>query len=229
MRYPHLILDLNGTLVDTFEDLTVALNETLDEHGRHPLEVELVRQWSGLGLRGLLRSAFCSTGPTLTDLELSEVLLSFRDRYARHLGTKAYLYPGVLATLVTLADTGVHMSLLTNKPQAPSLKLLEQFGIAHFFDYVVAGEDRLRRKPDPSGLLQLIEWMQARPDATLMVGSTRIDLETARHAGIRCALVDHAQSGLYVRGMGADFALDRFEMLVSLTRGAETSSAYPLQ
>lgn len=229
MRYPFVILDLNGTLVDTFDDLTAALNDVLAGQGRAPLDTALVRQWSGEGLRALLRMAFRATGPTLTDPEISEILNVFREVYADHLGARACLYPGVATTLATLAGHGVRMSILTNKPQAPSLKLLDRLGIGHFFDYMVAGDGASARKPDPAGLLQLTALLGGGRDDTLMVGSSRIDLETARNAGVRCALVEHG-SGLQVRGLGADYVLDPFDRLVALAIGprqAQSPSARP--
>ena len=228
MRFPFVIVDLNGTLIDTFGDLTEALSAILVAHGRAALDVDQVREWSGEGLRSLLRAAFLATGPTLSDLELTECLHEFRGYYESHLGAGAFLYPGVQQTLATLAASGVRMSILTNKPLAPSLKLLEQFSIGHYFDYMVAGDTEVARKPDPSGLLQLLVQMEGRPESTLMVGSSRIDLETARNAGVACALIDQVHSGLHVRGMGADFVLDQFSMLSALVLGPHHSGAFSI-
>ncbi len=227
MRYPFLILDLNGTLIDTFGDLTEALGVLLAAHLRPAVDIAQVRAWSGEGLRALLRAAFLATGPTPTDLELNDLLHEFRGLYEEHLGAGAFLYPGVQQTLATLAARGVRMSILTNKPLGPSLKLLEKFGISHYFDYMVAGDTDVPRKPDPTGLLQLVAQMDGRPEGTLMVGSSRIDLETARNAGVACAIVDHAEDGLHARGMGADFVLDQFPMLTALVLAPRHSGAFP--
>jgi len=228
MRYPFLILDLNGTLIDTFGDLTEALGVLLTAHARPGVDIDQVRDWSGEGLRALLRAAFLATGPTPTDLELNDLLHEFRILYERHLGAGAFLYPGVQQTLATLAGGGVRMSILTNKPQGPSLKLLEQFRIGHYFDYMVAGDTDVPRKPDPAGLLQLVTQMEGWPAGTLMVGSSRIDLETARNAGVACAIIEHGGSALHARGMGADFVLDQFSMLAALVLSSRQSGMFPM-
>lgn len=225
MRYPFVIMDLNGTLVDTFDDLTAALNEVLAAHGRSALDAAHARQGSGEGLRQLLRAAFQATGPHLSDPEAGALLLEFRAAYERHLGTRAHLYSGVAATLQTLAQNGVKMAVLTNKPEAPSLKLIGQMGIAAWFDYLVAGDGEVARKPDPEGMDVLLGQLGARPDQALMVGSSRIDLETARNARVAIALVDHDPAAP-VRGMGADYVLDHFGKLAALVLGQRPSGVF---
>jgi len=126
MRFPVVLFDLNGTLVDTLSDLTAALNETLTHLDRPLLDEAQVRTWSGEGLRGLLRSALRATGPEPTDLEINEWLHDFRARYAAHLGQRARVYPGVVETLNALLQAGARMAIITNKPEAPSLSLLAQ-------------------------------------------------------------------------------------------------------
>lgn len=228
MRFSFVVMDLNGTLVDTFDDLTDALNSILADHGREPLAVAQVRVWQGEGLRSLLRSAFKATGPTLGDLEIGEVLLTFRAVYEQHLGTRAQLYPGVSAALSALAQRGVRMSILTNKPLSPSIKLLAQLRIGHHFDSIVAGDGAAARKPDPTGLLQLMAQADANPATTLMLGGTRLDLETARHAGVPCAIVDRSPLGAAVRGMGADYVLADLQMLPALCVPRPASDVWPV-
>ncbi len=229
MRYRHLIFDLNGTIADTFADLTAALNQVLAHHGRSALDASQVRPWNGERLRSLLRLAFQATGPTLTDLEIAELLPEFRGAYSQHTGQHAQLYPGVIATLSGLQGLGVAMSVLTNKPLPPSQYLLEQLGIRSYFQNIVAGDGETPRKPDPAGLLQLIAVAAVPAEATLMVGSSRIDTETARNGGVRIALLDHdPQHRGLVRGMGADYVLPQMANLVALLSRPGTSEAPPV-
>lgn len=230
MRYPFLIFDLNGTLVDTFDDLTDALNDQLQAIGRPKLTVEQVRQWPGENLRVILRSALALTGPVPTDLEITERLPEFRTSYENQLGARAYLYDGVPEVLQELAEAGVSMAVLTNKPLSASLKILQQMGIASRFQYLLAGDGDMARKPDPEGLLTLVHQLSGEADArdrALMVGSSWIDLHTARNAGVRCALVDQDHSRA-VHAMGADYVLDGISRLARLALGTRPSGTWPV-
>ncbi len=222
MRFPVVLFDLNGTLVDTLADLTAALNDTLTPLGRPLLEEAQVRMWSGEGLRGLLRAALLATGPAPTDLEINDWLHEFRARYAAHLGQRARVYPGVVETLDALVHAGVRMAIVTNKPEAPSLRLLAQLKLSSYFEYFMTCDGEIARKPDPTGALQVMRQLGGTPAETLMVGSSRIDRETAQNAGFTCALVQHSElesARIQLRGLGADFVLDDFAMLRALVLG----------
>ena len=224
MRFPVVVFDLNGTLVDTFEDLTAALAEMLTAHGRPPLPIATVRPWNGERLRSLLRLAFQTSGPTPTDLEIAEMLPQFREIYARHLGVRAQVYPGVKPALEQLRGRRVRMALLTNKPLGPSVQLLDNLGLGPYFEHIVAGDGDIPRKPDPTGLLELMHRVGGQADGTLLVGSSRIDLETARNGGVAVALVDHPPAPS-VLGMGADFVLSSFGNLPALVLGPQAAAA----
>ncbi len=222
MRFSVVIFDLNGTLVDTLGDLADALNEQLWSMGRPTLTADQVRQWPGENLRAILKGALAVTGSVPTDLEINQLLHEFRDRYQDRLGARATVYPGTTEALGRLHSCGVHLALLTNKPLVPSLRLLQQMEMSKFFAYILAGDGDLPRKPDPTGLLELMESCGGNLEHTLMVGSSRIDLETARNAGVRVALVnnDHSRG---VHGMGADYVLDEIERLPHLVLGGRPS------
>jgi phosphoglycolate phosphatase len=215
MRYPVVLFDLNGTLVDTFDDLADALNDQLQAMARPSLTVDQVRQWAGENLRTILKSALAATGAVATDLEINDILHGFRARYEERLGARARLYPHVAEALTQLATQGVRMAVLTNKPQAPSLRLLKHVGIDSHFRFLLTCDGDVPKKPDPTGLLALMDQLGGDASGTLLVGSSRIDLETARNGGVRVALVDHDHSHV-VHGMGADYVLDGFERLERL-------------
>jgi phosphoglycolate phosphatase len=227
MRFPVVILDLNGTLVDTLGDLADALNEQLWSMDRPTLTADQVRQWPGENLRAILKGALALTGSVPTDLEINQLLHEFRDRYQDRLGARAVAYPGTTDVLAQLHAAGVQLALLTNKPLVPSLKLLQQLDIAKYFTYMLAGDADAPRKPDPTGLLELMHSCGGDEETTLMVGSSRIDLETARNAGVRVALVnnDHSRG---VHGMGADYVLDEISRLPHLVLGTRPSGLMSL-
>jgi len=211
-------MDLNGTLVDTLDDLTDALNDQLAAMGRQPLSRGQVAEWPGENLRSLLKAALVATGPVPTDLEINDILHAFRDRYEARLGAKARLFDGIADALEAIVRGGARLAILTNKPQAPSLRLLQKMGIDRWFLFMVAGDGDLARKPDPAGAIELMSRCGGTSANTLLVGSSRVDRNTARNAGIRCALVDHDGSHA-VHGLGADYVLTGIAHLPHLVLG----------
>lgn len=224
MRFRFLVFDLDGTLVDTTPALTVALDETLDHLGRRHVGADTVARISGHGLRALLRSAVLMSGPPLGDLELSDAVQRFRAAYERELLGRARAAEGALEAIAALTEAGARAAVLTNKPTRSSIDLLDHLGYASLLDYVVGGDLELPRKPDPAGLLTLLEHWHARRDDALLVGSSRVDLQTARNAEVHIALVSPFGDRHRTFGLGADFTLDSFEQLLPLA-GATTSDA----
>ncbi|MSQ81424.1 MAG: HAD family hydrolase [Myxococcales bacterium] len=223
MRFSVVILDLNGTLVDTLQDLTDALNDHLTALGRPALTSAHVAEWPGEHLRTLLKSALLATGDVPTDLEISAQLPGFRERYEMRLGAKAVLFAGIAEALEELVRGGVKLAILTNKPQAASHRLVQQMGIDKWFLFLMAGDGDVPRKPDPAGAEELMLRCGGDRNNTLLVGNSRIDRNTARNAGIRCALVDHDGSKA-AHGMGADYVLDGIASLPLLVFGPASGS-----
>ena len=222
MRFRYFAFDLDGTLVDTTPALTVGLDETLDQLGRRRVGADTVARISGHGLRALLRSAVLMSGAPIGDLELSEAVRAFRAAYERELIERAVPATGARETIAKLVESGAKAAVLTNKPTRSSVDLLAHLGYADLLDYVVGGDLDLPRKPDPAGLLTLLEHWEARRDDALLVGSSRVDMQTARNADVHIALCSPFGDLHRIFGLGADFVLDGFEQLVPLAGLVET-------
>ena len=226
MRYRAIVLDLDGTLVNTTGALTRGLNETLLQLGRSSLSAAQVRRHRDYGLRALLRAACHLTGPALSDAELNAALIGFRARYDHWLLDLSSLNPGVVPALSALRDRGVRQSVLTNKPSSPALRLIEAYELAPYLDFVVAGDMELPHKPDPSGLLELLDQMNIPLAEAVFVGSSRVDLHTARNAELAAALCNPTVAKARLLAMGADYVLDDIAQLIALATGE--LSAQPL-
>lgn len=182
---PRLIaFDLDGTLLDSRRDLADAANETLAVSGYPPLAVEAITRMVGEGAGVLLERAFAAYGAAVPDGTLATFLRFYDDRLTIH--TRPY--DGVADSLQALAARAM-LAVLTNKPLKPTLGLLEHFGLARHFVRVVGGDGPWPRKPDPAGLLALLESTGVAPEDALFVGDSWVDLETARRAGVACCLV----------------------------------------
>jgi phosphoglycolate phosphatase len=199
-----VVFDLDGTLVDSSQDLANALNDLLGRlsPGKKPIPVERVRGFIGEGARVLVERGLVATGLAVPALE---VLPLFLECYRRRLLETTTLYPGVLETLRAL--DGTPLAVLTNKPGDLSRELLEGLGVARFFSRVVGGGDTPSRKPDPAGLLEVVRGCGASPREALMVGDSAIDVRTGRGAGTFTAGVLYGLDPQGVLSAGPDFRI----------------------
>jgi phosphoglycolate phosphatase len=174
------VFDLDGTLIDSRRDLAESANEMLDGLGGPRLPIDLVADMIGDGARVLVQRACAAAG---ISPDLDAALGRFLSIYDRRLFDHTLPYAGTVELLTALSAGGVRLALLTNKPQPPAGRLIEGFGFAAHLSGLVGGDAGFPRKPDPAGLLALAAGAGCAPRETLMVGDSRIDLETARRAG----------------------------------------------
>lgn len=218
---PRLIaFDLDGTLVDSAPDLATAVDRMLMELGSSPAGEDNVRGWVGNGAAVLVKRALAgSADPTLVaqvdDALHMQALQHFRHFYQEENGRLTRLYPGVVDVLQVLADLGIPLAVITNKPLNFTLPLLQQTGIDHFFQQVIGGECLPHRKPHPLPLLHVCEQTGVPPTQALMVGDSRNDVEAAQAAGfISAALTYGYNHGEPVAACNPDWLLDDFRELL---------------
>jgi len=179
-----VVFDLDGTLVDSSRDLAESANQLVVERGGQPLSQEAVVGMVGEGAALLVQRALNAARlpPAV------EALARFLEIYDARLLNHTVLYPGILEA-VDAARAAGHVAVLTNKPRHHTLRLLEGLGVRHLFADVVGGDGEHPRKPNPRGLLALMQTAGAEPPSTLMVGDSFVDLETAHNGGAPCCLV----------------------------------------
>ena len=178
---PLVVFDLDGTLVDSRQDLAESTNEMLLSYGAEPLPVDQIAAMVGDGAKKLVLRALKSAGRRP---ETEEALQRFRDIYDRRLLNHTRPYDGI-PDVVRRAGEIAALGVLTNKPAAPTERLLESFGLSSFFQWVIAGDSGVPRKPDPTGLKQMMQSAGASAGETLLVGDSMIDVMTARSAGVQ--------------------------------------------
>jgi phosphoglycolate phosphatase len=133
----------------------------------------------------------------------------------------------VAEALDGLAAAGRRLGVCTNKPQRPTLLLLEMLGIAGRFGAIVGGDALPVRKPDPRHLAAVLERLEARPEAAVMVGDSRNDVLTAHAAGLPCVLYGHGYTTIPPRELGAEAVIDRWEELAPALAGLAGGSLTP--
>jgi phosphoglycolate phosphatase len=176
----HVIFDLDGTLVDSRLDLTAAVNHVLRTFGLRELPLETVCQYVGEGARVLVQRALGPEHQARLDAGL-DVFLSY---YGAHLLDHTRPYDGIPEALQSLAEHGVILSVLTNKPAAMSRTILHGLGLVSRFAAIVGGDSLPARKPDPAGVDYLLTTTGTSRAHTLLVGDSLIDAATARAARV---------------------------------------------
>ena len=189
-----LVFDLDGTLIDSAQDLCNSVNATLAHIGCPPLPDEVIAGFIGNGALMLMRRALAAEGGAEPDEESeARAYAYFLDYYREHKLDYTYAYDGVLEALAALRI--VHdqpsaalraMAVLTNKPVRPAQAICEALGLAPYFLNIYGGNSFTTKKPDPEGLFALMQEAGARPEETVMIGDSQVDVQTARNAGAWC-------------------------------------------
>jgi len=210
-RIKALVFDLDGTLIDSKQDLVLSVNATLRAIGREELPTELVASYVGSGAPVLISRAL--GGPADPDL-LQRALKFFLGYYEEHKLDYTRAYPGVRQALEEL--NGMPMAVLTNKPANISVRILEGLGLAQFFKAIYGGNSFATKKPDPLGANTVLGDLKVGASEAAMVGDSEVDVQTARNAGMISAIVNFG-FGMHDREKyPADVYLDRMEELVPL-------------
>ncbi len=187
-----LVFDLDGTLIDSQRDLADSANQMLASYGAPPLAVEAVAGMVGNGAKVLVERALAASG---LDPAEPAALGRFLEIYDRELLVHTRPYPGVVPA-VEAATRLAPVAVLTNKPELPTRRLLDAFGLSPSVRWVVGGDSGYPRKPDPAGLRSLVSAAGVVPDATLLVGDSMVDVETGRRAGVRVCVARYGFGGL---------------------------------
>ncbi len=189
-----LVFDLDGTLIDSAQDLCNSVNEALKEFNREPLPDPAIASFVGNGAPMLMRRSLALASnlpPDEVDEELfNNAYAFFLQYYREHKLDFTYAYEGVLEALKALGDLHDQpagparaMAVLTNKPVRPARGICEGLGLANYFLHIYGGDSFPAKKPDPLGLRSLMKEAGAQPDETVMIGDSAVDVQTARNAG----------------------------------------------
>lgn len=199
-----VVFDLDGTLIDSLDDIGNALNLTLATYGIAPMSRADIMAGVGDGVDDLLRAAIGAHPIVLTEFRQR-----YRQFYHKHMNANGRLYDGVIACLDWIRNQSVALAVLTNKPEAPAKKLLSLFDIDFNFK-VIAGPDTYGvHKPHPDGLRAIMAQCQALPECTVMVGDGDTDIKTGRAAGTRTIGVTYGyRSADTLAGLSPDALVD---------------------
>ena len=210
---PTLVLDLDGTLVDTAGDLVATLNVILRNEGLPPLGFDQARGLVGHGARAMLEAGLAATGASPAPEWVEALFKAFIVHYSAHIADLSAPYPGAVAALDRFAAEGWRLAICTNKLEGLARQLLEKLGIADRFA-AIAGQDTFGvRKPDPRHLTETIVRAGGDPVAAVMVGDSEVDVATARAAALPVIGVSFGYSLVPISALGPDRVIDHFDEL----------------
>lgn len=195
-----VLFDLDGTLVDSVADLSVASKRMLAELGRPPCPEADIRRYVGKGMAVLVQRCLAREEGEVDPALQAAGIEAFRRHYRAVNGRYARVYAGVTEALEAMRGRGLALGCVTNKPQDFTLALLEQTKLGNFFGVVVGGDVLARKKPEPDMLFHACAALGVPPGQTLMIGDSANDALAARAAGIPVVLTTYG----YTEGVAVD-------------------------
>ncbi|HIQ39569.1 MAG TPA: phosphoglycolate phosphatase [Sulfurivirga caldicuralii] len=210
IRPDFVLIDLDGTLIDSVPDLTYCVDEMLKQLDMPPRAEAAVRNWVGNGVERLVRRALINALEGEPDEALfAKAYPIFLQLYKENTSKRSQVYPGVLEGLRWLKENDYRLSCVTNKAEAFTVPLLQDKGLYDYFDVVVSGDTCSKKKPDPAPLLYAAEQMGVSPDHALMIGDSKSDVKAARAAGFHIFCLPYGYNhGEDIRHYNPDVLID---------------------
>ncbi len=184
-KYEYIIFDLDGTILDTLDDLTDSVNYALDKHGYPARTKEEIRTFVGDGLLMLVRRAIA---PETDETVIQTVLATQKAYYKDHCADKTRPYEGILELLGELKMAGYKLAVVSNKADYAVQILCEQY-FPGMFHMTVGEKETVRKKPAPDSVYAVLEVLQAKKEQAVYIGDSEVDIETAKNAGLDAVLV----------------------------------------
>lgn len=206
-----VIFDLDGTLLNTLEDLKEAANFALSEFGYPKRSLEEIRCFVGNGVRKLIERAV----PEACE-KIDECLCVFKKNYSENMCNNTVPYNGILKILKDLQDNGVKIGVVSNKFDSAVKELCKKY-FGNFVDIAVGQSDDVPKKPAPEGVFKVMKELGAEKISTVYIGDSEVDVQTAKNSGLPCIGVTWGfrnKNDL----QGADYIIDNPCDIISVIR-----------
>ncbi len=203
------IFDLDGTLVDSIDDLVLSANETRKLYNLPPLSKEKVSSFVGDGLNLFVERLFQDS-----EVELNEAILKFKERYFLHLTDNTRFYRGIIECITTLKDKGYIVGILSNKTEKLSKLVVKQLGAESLFEFVYGGDSFPEKKPSPYPILEIMKKFKGEKSISYMIGDSCNDIISGNKAGVKTIAVTYGFNGTaHLKNCKADFTANSPEKI----------------
>lgn len=182
MNYKAVVFDLDGTLINSVDDLGSAVNRTLQANNLPTHELGEYNKFIGDGAEMMVKRALPED--KRDEETVKKCLKQFLDDYFENYTVHTKPYPGISSLLDALEKKNIKFAVLTNKPNAVSQKIVEELFPDRHFELVVGQKEGLARKPDPSGALLISKTLRIKPEDIVYLGDSGVDMQTAKSAGM---------------------------------------------
>ena len=208
------IFDLDGTLTNTLESMTYSVNLTLKEMGLSQITKDQCRMFVGNGARVLIEESLKVSGdPKASRIE--EGMKIYGRIFDQNCTYHVTPYEGIPEMLTALKDRGIHLAVLSNKPDRQTVKVVKEIFGDNIFDYAQGQKDGIRRKPAPDGVWYLMEQMQVSKEECLYIGDSEVDAATGKNAGLKTiGVLWGFRDRKTLETAGADHLIERPEELL---------------
>ena len=208
------IFDLDGTLTNTLESMTYSVNLTLKEMGLSQITKDQCRMFVGNGARVLIEESLKVSGdPKASRIE--EGMKIYGRIFDQNCTYHVTPYEEIPEMLKALKDRGIHLAVLSNKPDRQTVKVVKEIFGDNIFDYAQGQKDGIRRKPAPDGVWYLMEQMQVSKEECLYIGDSEVDAATGKNAGLKTiGVLWGFRDRKTLETAGADHLIERPEELL---------------
>lgn len=208
------IFDLDGTLTNTLESMTYSVNLTLKEMGLSQITKDQCRMFVGNGARVLIEESLKVSGdPKASRIE--EGMKIYGRIFDQNCTYHVTPYEGIPEMLKALKDRGIHLAVLSNKPDRQTVKVVKEIFGDNIFDYAQGQKDGIRRKPAPDGVWYLMEQMQVSKEECLYIGDSEVDAATGKNSGLKTiGVLWGFRDRKTLETAGADHLIERPEELL---------------
>lgn len=210
-----VLIDLDGTLIDSVPDLAYCVDETMKQLGLPVRGEDAVRNWVGNGVQRLTERALINSVEGMPEQELMDQAYPiFLELYKENTSKRSCVYDGVVEGIEWMKAQGYRVACVTNKAEAFTLPLLKDKGLLDYFEVVVSGDTCAKKKPDPMPLLHAAELLGVSAENALMIGDSKSDVKAARAAGFNIFCMTYGYNhGEDIRDYNPDVIMDSFAEL----------------